>query len=233
MSGIINGNIVRNGLSLCLDTGNRKSYPGSGATWFDLTSNKLNASGNASYISSTGVASGAGWTTPTTSILNNDAHSIFFMIRLNSSLTYPNGTTANWDKLFTHNAGGTDRSPSVWRYPNNRLLHWRYDPSNTGVDISTTNASDYFVSGTEFSLGVWYYVGVTKNGATATAYVNGRSVGSNTVSNPKTSGNTTIVINESYPADLNNMNCVHIYNRVLSASEILQNFSAIRGRFGL
>lgn len=225
--------IVRSGLVLNLDAGQKTSYSGTGNTWNDLTSNKLNASGNSSYISSSGVVSGTSWTTPTTSILNNDTHSIFFMIKLNSSVTYTNGTTGYWDKLFSHNAGASDRSPSVWRYPNNRLLHWRYDPDNSGIDISTTIASGYFVAGTEFSLGIWYYVGVTKNGATANAYVNGRNVGSNTVSNPKTSGNASIIINEGYTADLNNINCVHIYNRVLSNSEILQNFNSIKGRFGL
>lgn len=232
--GFIRGpSIIRDNLVLCLDSADINSYPGSGAIWKDLTGNALDASGNASYISSTGVTSGVSWTTPTTSILNNDTHSIFFMFKLNNSVTYTNGTTGSWNKLFSHNAGASDRSPSVWRYPNNRLLHWRYDPSNTGIDISTTNASDYFVSGTEFSLGVWYYVGVTKNGATATAYVNGRNVGSNTVSNPKTSGNATIIINEGYPADLNNMNCIHIYNRVLSITEVQQNFNSIKTRFSL
>jgi hypothetical protein len=31
--------IVMNGLVLCLDAGNSKSYPGSGTTWTDLSGN--------------------------------------------------------------------------------------------------------------------------------------------------------------------------------------------------
>jgi hypothetical protein len=225
--------IVTNGLTMCCDTLDKNSYPGTGAVWYDLSGNALNATGNSSYISSTGITSGVSFTTPTTGILNTDTHSVFFMIKFNSSGTYPNGTTGGWEKIFSYNAGGSDRSPGVWRYPSNRLIHWRYDPSNTGVDFSSTLAGDYFVGGTEFVLNTWYYVGVTKNGATATAYVNGIRVGSNTVSNPKTAGTATIIINEGYTNPLNNINCLTVYNRVLTPNEVFQNYSIKKTRFGI
>jgi hypothetical protein len=227
------GRTVTNGLVLSLDAGISTSYPGSGATWFDLSGNNLNASGNASYINSSGITSGASFSTATTSILNNDLHSVFFMVKFNSSGTYPNGTTGNWEKIFSYNAGGSDRSPGVWRYPSNRLIHWRYNPDNSGIDFSSTLAGAYFVGGTEFTLDTWFYVGVTKNGGTATAYVNGYSVGSNTVSNPKQSGTAAIIVNESYTNPLNNLNSLKVYNRVLSASEVLQNYIVIKRRFNL
>jgi hypothetical protein len=225
--------IITDGLVLCLDATDLNSYPGSGAIWKDLSGNVLDASGTAGYITSTGVISGVSWTTPTTSILNTDTHSVFFMLKLNSNITYPNGTTGGWEKIFSYNAGGSDRTPGVWRYPSNRLIHWRYDPGNSGIDISTTAAGPYFVSGTEFSLNTWYQVGVTKNGATANAYVNGNYVGTNAVSNPKTAGSAAVIINEYYTNPLNNVNCVQIYNRVLSLVEIQQNFNVMRSRFGL
>ena len=34
--------IVMNGLTLCLDAGNRKSYPGSGTTWYNLIPGGVN-----------------------------------------------------------------------------------------------------------------------------------------------------------------------------------------------
>ena len=34
--------IVTDGLVLCLDAGNPKSYPGSGTTWYDLSGNGNN-----------------------------------------------------------------------------------------------------------------------------------------------------------------------------------------------
>lgn len=218
--------IIQNGLQLYLDAGNVKSYPGSGTSWNDLSVSGLSASGNASYISSTGAIAGSSWNTPSTSILNTDFHSIFFMLKINSSETYPQGYTGNWQKMFSYNAGG-DRSPSVWLYPSERKLHWRYNPSNTGADFYSN------AIGTQFALNTWYYVGVTKNGSSALSYVNGVNVASSTVANPKTAGNAAVIINEGYTNPLNNINCVMIYDRVLSATEISDNFNALRSRFGI
>ncbi len=223
--------IVTSGLTLCLDTANRKSYPGSGAVWSDLSGNALDATGNASYISSSAITSGASFTTPTTGILNTDIHSIFFMIKFNPSVTYPTGTTGGWEKIFSYNAGGSDRSPSIWRWPSNRWIHWRYDPGNSGCDFGKASVS--LDSSNEFDLNIWYHVGVTKNGASTVMYVNGVQVGTGTVSNPKTAGTASIIINESYTNPLNNLNCFTIYSRVLSGTEVLQNYEAIKSRFGL
>ena len=48
-------NIVRDGLTLYLDAGNIKSYPGSGTAWNDLSISGINASGTAANISTTGA----------------------------------------------------------------------------------------------------------------------------------------------------------------------------------
>ncbi len=150
----------------------------------------------------------------------------FFSVRFNSTATYPNSFTGAWDKIFTFNPSGTDRSPGVWRYPSQRYIHWRYDPGNSGCDFGN-------IGGGDFATNTWYYVGVTKNGATATCYVNGVSVTAATVSNPKTSGNANMWFFEGHTAaDITNVNCCHIYNRVLSAAEVANNYNAIRGRFG-
>ena len=224
-------NLSRTGIVFIVDTTNPKSYPGSGATWTDLSGNSLNATGNASYISPTGVTSGASFTTPVTDILNTDIHSIFFMIRFNSSVTYPTGTTGAWDKMFTYSPAGTDRSPGIWRWPSNRWIHWRYDAGNSGTDFGKGSAS--LDASNEFDLNIWYYVGVTKNGANTVMYVNGSQVGTGAVSNPKTAGTSTIIINEGYTNPLNNLNCFTIYNRSVSSTEVLQNYNAIKSRFGL
>ena len=223
--------IVTSGLVLALDSGNQKSYPGSGAVWGDLSGNGLDATGNASYISSLGVTSGASFSTTTTGILNTDIHSIFFMIKFNSSGTYPNGTTGGWEKIFSYNGGGSDRSPGIWRWPGNRWIHWRYDPGNSGTDFGKSSSS--LDVNNEFDLNIWYYVGVTKNGANTVMYVNGLQIGTGSVSNPKTSGTAAVIINEYYTNPLNNVNFLTVYNRVLTSSEVLQNYNATKSRFGL
>lgn len=196
-------------------------------TWTDLSGSGLNATAAAAYMDLSGTISGTPWSTSSTSILNTDYHSIFFMIKFNSSTSYPNGTTGNWDKLFSYNAGGSDRTPGVWRYPSSRIIHWRYDPGNSGIDFYSDSGS------TEFALNTWYYIGVTKNSGSAIAYVNGVSVSSTGVSSPKTAGSASIIINEYFPNPLNNINCVQVYDRVLTASEVSQNFNALRRRFGI
>ena len=39
----IGGQIVTDGLVLCLDAANKDSYPGSGTTWYDLSGNGYNS----------------------------------------------------------------------------------------------------------------------------------------------------------------------------------------------
>lgn len=213
------------------NTNSTLSYA-SGANWFDTSRSKLVFAGNASYISTgtNGASAGVAWTTATTDVLNTDTHSIFFMIRFNSSVTYPNGYTGSWEKVFSYNAGGSDRTPGVWRYPSNRYLHWRYDPGNTGADFGPSNIGG---PGTEFTVNTWYYVGVTKNGATATSYSNGVNLGAQTVANPKTAGTAPLILFEYYTASLANINNLLIYNRVLSDAEVTQNFNSIRGLYGI
>ena len=49
-----NPRIVTNGLVLCLDAGNTKSYPGSGSSFTDLISNRVFSVTGASYSTSGG-----------------------------------------------------------------------------------------------------------------------------------------------------------------------------------
>lgn len=209
-------------------------YNPNGGNWNDTSGSKLvfsgSSSGNYLNAGTTGATSGTALSTATTNILNTDTHSIFFMIRFNSSATYPNGYTGGWEKIFSYNAGGSDRSPGVWRYPSNRYLHWRYDPANSGADFGPSNIGG---PGAEFAINTWYYVGVTKNGATATSYSNGVNLGTQTVSNPKTAGTAPLILFESYTASLANLNNLLIYNRVLSDAEVTQNFASIRGLYGI
>lgn len=224
-----NPGIVSSDLGLCLDVFNPESFTGSTTTWFDISGNNLHATG-ASGLSATGLGSGATWTTPVTSLLNTDTHTVLFTIRFNSTPTYPNGTTGGWEQIFAYMAGGSDRTPGVWRYPSNRYIHWRYDPGNTGADFGQTSLGS---GGAEFALNTWFYMGVTKNGATATSYVNGASLGNSSVASPKTRGNVAIQLYPYYTAGLAQIGCVHVYNNPLTAAQVEQNFNAIRRNYGI
>lgn len=215
--------INRTGLGLWLDARIPASYPGTGTTWFDISGNGLNATGSSALVGGS-LSDRHPYTTATTSLLNTDTHSIFFMIQIN-------GVNASFSKLFGYEAGGSDRSPGIWRHPSTRRLHWRYDPSNTSSDFSLNSIADN--AGLEFYPYVWYYLGVVKNGATATRYVNGRAVGSSSVSATKTAGTAQIKLYPGYNDGSSRMGAVHIYNRSLSAAEVLSNFNATRGLYGI
>ena len=234
--------IVTNGLSFYTDFGNIKSYNSS--YLIDLTGNNtftaLNVSSNAigkPYLNGYGTNIAA--QTASTSLLNNDYHSIFFMIRFNTTSAYgSNGYSGNWDQILGYPAPGTDRSPGIWRWPSNKWIHWRYDPSNTGINIGAAGTTGDTTPSVEFTIDKWYYVGCTKNASTLTCYINGVNGGSGSVSIPKTSGNTNFNIfngytTAGYPQDLVFLGLIKVYNRALTDSEVIQNFNALRGRFGL
>ena len=50
-----NTSIVTDGLVLCLDAANAKSYPGTGTTWYDISGNNNNATLYGSPVVSNGV----------------------------------------------------------------------------------------------------------------------------------------------------------------------------------
>ena len=208
---------IENGLVLALDASSSESAPGSGNTWYDLSPSRLHAMGSSAIVNKT-LVQNQPYTTAHSNILNTDTHSIFFSIQLN-------GTSASYEKIFGYEAGGTDRSPGVWRFPSSRRLHWRYEPGNSSADFSLNSVVPD--GGTEFALNTWYYVGVVKNGATATCYVNGSVVGSTTVSNPKSAGTAQIKIFPTY-SSASIIRHVHIYNRSLSTAEVLQNYQGIQ-----
>jgi hypothetical protein len=223
--------VVQNGLQLHLDSYNLNSYPGTGNIWFDISGNNRNFSGNSNFISRiNGVRSGVNWTCPAGTvgnILNTDFHSIFFMIRFNATPDFPNGWSGAFNKIFEHTGTVGDRSPGVWRYPNNRTIHWRYNPNNTGADFGPASSSG------DFPLNTWAYIGVVKNGSSAVSYVNGNIVASSVVSSPKEAGSTPINIFSAYPENLANINNIMIYNRSLTSEEVQTNFYAIRNRYSI
>lgn len=210
------------GLVTAFDTSNPKGY--SGSTLFNLGNAALNFSGNSSYVSSSGINSGVTWTSPSTNVLDTDYHSIFFKVKFNSTGTYPNAWTGSWNKLFGYTPPGTDRSPGIWRYPSERKIHWRYNPNNTGIDFGD-NAT--------FALNTWYFIGVTKDGSSATAYINGSIATTASVSSPKTGGNSTIQLMPGYPSDLSNMNNLYIFNRVLSSVEVSNLYTNLQAQLGI
>jgi hypothetical protein len=92
--------------------------------------------------------------------------------------------------------------------------------------------------GSSASTGVWYYMAGVRNGASMILYVNGSVNATATQSqtgiisglSSERIGSQAISTSELFHG---NISGVQIYNRALTADEVLQNFNATKGRFGL
>ena len=223
--------IVRDGLVLNFDAASVASYPGSGTTWFDVSGNNYIATGGNFQISAAGgkyaLFSGTTATVASSNILNTDVHSIFMIIRF-KEVGGNSGVNGSWSKFFGYTPSGTDRSLGVWRWPSERIIHWRYDPGNSGCDFLDT-----YGTGGQFALNQDYFVGVTKNGSSGIPYVNGIQVpiySGGAVSNPKSSGAAPLYFFEGYQAGMMEIKNCLIYSRALSSTEVLQNYNELKGR---
>jgi hypothetical protein len=105
-----------------------------------------------------------------------------------------------------------------------------------GTQISDVNNFQLFGT-TSIQTNVWYQIGCTIDDTTAKVYLNGKEENSTTKAFTIGAWNTTPTIGRRgsiaqryFPGNIANL---QVYNRVLTAAEIQQNFNASRGRFGI
>lgn len=221
--------IVTNGLALCLDAGNIKSYPGSGTSWTDLSGN-----GNTgTLLNGVGYNSGNGG-----SLVFDGSND--YVVCNPSGLNILNISVGAWVK-FTNMT--IDISVFMSRYipgANGWFIYY-YKPTNQFSVDGRENSSAYYSLRTTktYEKTNWNYVVWTKSASIWSLYVNGVFDASNTFGNgisPFVETNLSIgayvQFNENYYPNCN-LSTTHIYNRTLSAAEILQKYNALKGRFNL
>lgn len=208
-----NSRIIIDGLVLALDAGNTKSYLGSGTTWTDLSGN------------------GYSTTINTTHVVYNNSNG--------GHLTFSgNGTTAQGGNII--GAAPLLSSANTVEFavftPSTlyQILSNSFYGYGEGDRVYSKNGSTNIVLGS--TLNSWNMFSVTFNGTnTVTGYKNG--VLGNTSSSFDFSGLTgdlPIGARPWAPYVQNfKLGYIRIYNRALTAAEVLQNFNALRGRFGI
>jgi hypothetical protein len=221
--------IITNGLVLNLDAGFTPSYSRSGTTWYDIS-----LSGNNGTLTNG----------PTFS--SDNSGSIVFdkvddIVQRNSIDVGNNFTIGIWCKPTT--ATRQTMVANGYTYDNNRDRNegFLFNIGNAGTDMFISLGRDLYgrISPTGLiSANTWFYACATYNGSTINLYFNGTSVGGNFFGSP-------ITINYNfapfflggwnYPGDWfgGNIAIAQMYNRALSTTEILQNYNATKGRFGL
>lgn len=226
--------IVTDGLVLCLDAGNPKSYPGSGTTWSDLSGNGNNGTltNGPTYSSSNGGS------------LSFDGSNDYSQL---SDTLAP--STGPFSCFFWYQIIGTSGRGGLFERrnipPYNGWSLGQGGTSNWACRVSDgTNYRNYQFSYP--STNTWYYDGFTWDGSgTLNPYRNGSvdtggtATSSGTVGNIDTSG-TRYAMAIASRRDASNssylpckVSYTHVYNRALTASEIQQNFNALRGRFSI
>lgn len=218
-----NPKIVTNGLILNLDYANKKCYSGSGSSSTDLKNKVIATLVNSPTYSSLGSGS----------ILLNGT---------NNYITFADST------LYA--PGSNDFTMEFWvNYVTyaNALFDMRINlfDANMSAYFSSNKLSYYIVSSTVFTSNTtftnnnWYNIIITKSGTLVSLYVNGRFDGSYTQSSSL--GTTSRLY---LGANGNNSqigqgpaNCYYstyrYYNKSFSLSNVIQNYTATKGRFGL
>jgi hypothetical protein len=222
-------NVIDNGLVLSLDAGNVKSYPGSGTIWYDKSGNDNNGT----------LTNG-----PTFS-----GGSIVF-----------DGTNDYVDIALTPNIqfGTLDFTISYWINPISKIssfpsIFTNYNGWGTGaiyfgVDHNgIPNKYSFYINGSltaayttsNISYGNWEQIIAVRDAGIIKLYLNGTQNGT-------TIDGTGIVLNGrnsslvrigAIQGESNYYNgriaSTQIYNRALSAQEVLQNYNATKSRFNI
>lgn len=233
--------IVTDGLVLCLDAANRKSYPGTGSTWYDLSGRNNHVVADATYspsYNSNGYFTFGGGDNFETRSAAEVMNSQITMICWYNQTGNGNGAPR---LIETHMLNSTfSYSNAICVDTDSAIRAW--------IDINGTSSarreSRDTVSGTAYPKNNWRMVAYTYSGVagSSTIYVNGSAVSANEVSGTVSNANIddiNIITIGAY-ADGHTANyfqghiaICQIYSSALSASEILQNYNATKGRFGL
>jgi hypothetical protein len=227
-------NIVRFGLVMELDAGNPYSYAGAGTTWYDVSGNSnsgtltngptynSDAGGNIVFDGSNDYVS----IPSAASIKNTSNLSLEGWVFISSAMSYYGGII------------GKGISDSQEEY----CLLVNSANSKVYMDVGA-GGGPYTDATYSFSLNTWYHIIGTHErvagSSTIKIYVNGSLLSSTTV-NPTSAVNdntTNVSIGSRYDGGTSVWNgkiaTARIYTRTLSAAEVLQNYNATKGRFGL
>lgn len=221
--------IVTDGLVLCLDAGNRRSYSGSGTIW-----NSLIDRNNATLVNG-----------PTFNSSNQGA--IFFdgvndyatqSTVLTASYLQADWTASFWLNFYTINTTTSSALDPVI------LQHGTFG-TRLGLHFTNRNSRLYFglygddLSGTIIlNANIWYNIVFTLNNTTRRQQIYLNTILDNQrIANGSyagTTNNARIGFPIYFGSYFNGLiaSC-HFYNRVLDRQEIIQNYNALKGRFNI
>lgn len=226
--------IIRDGLVLCLDAANPRSYPGTGTTWFDLSGNNNHFTifNSPTYSLSRFTFDGVNDYMRSTNTINLSSTNA---ITVDVGFKVPTVTTnvmvfeftANWNTnagafgAFTNSNGGLASSPTT-----DNDIHTNSSAETEDFNVSNITARSI-------------YSFVYQSGVGTSLYYN--SALAPTLRNSTVSSFTGFANNYLYIGSrggtssfgILELDYIRIYNRALTADEVKTNFNALRGRYGI
>jgi hypothetical protein len=225
MASSLGPNISDSGLVLCLDAADKSSYPGSGTVWTDLSgNNRIGTLTNGSLFN--GLRGGNivfdgtdDYVTFSTSGFITNIISMDVWFNLNSSKTYSALIGSNVTEKY-------------------EIL------TKQGLNVEVSlNGSNYMEYYNIISVNTWTNITVTAvSGTQWKMYKNGVYLGNPSIYSGTWQVSGTSITNFDVGRIRNdvasfafsgNISSVKIYNRELTATEVLQNYNATKSRFGL
>jgi hypothetical protein len=220
--------IVLDGLVMCLDAANTKSYPGTGTTWSDLSENSMSGElVNSPTYNSSNLGFFEFATTTLAKIPNNitlDTQTPTVEVWVKTNSLNQNG--------FWFEKGTVNTQYSLFQ--EGTTIKWRANLGSGFVNLVSVTSATYMTT-TD-----WFQVVSTFATGDAKLYINASVVGTGTSTGTiaTNSGGMSVGVYGGFSGSRGyyyngNLAICRVYNRVLTAAEISQNFNALRGRFGI
>lgn len=223
--------IISDGLVFNMDFASSKCYPGSGSSCFDLSGTNIgtgeiinapafNTSVNNKHFTFNGGVNAQLIRIPNNTNLDTQTPSVEVWIKTNAT-----PQTGGW---FEKGAVNTQYS----LLQDNNILRWRQ---------MIPGFNDVFVSTASFiNINNWYQVVGTFVSGSQRLYINAAQVATGTATGTIATNNSGMSIGvlggysgaRTYYYN-GNIAIVRVYNKVLSQTEVLNNYNALKGRFGL
>ena len=213
--------LVTDGLTLCLDAADKNSYPGSGTTWTDLSSEGNNGT----------LTNSPSFTTDKGGAINFDGSDDYVDCGAD-----------------VHDFSSGDFTISAWVYHDREVSHAgivgvrdgtgtevQLYISNTTYKLRSWNGSTNVEATNVVPENTWTYVSLVQSSGNKKFYING--VLDNTVTQANGSA-TSATFKIGFTGNgseyfKGKIVCIRLYGKELSQNEINHNFNAQRSRFGV
>ena len=226
-------NIVTDGLVFDVDAASPRSYPGSGTIWYDLVNANHGTLTNGPVFNDT-TGQGSIYFDGTDDYIscgNDESVNIAGPISIEAWVVLKTTPTEAGSVIVTKgnvNGGASTIQYNV-HFDTNRAIKWQISDGSSANTVTTIDTID---------TGDWYNICCTHDAANTNSYVyiNGVLSASDTSSIGNLGGtsiNLTIGYDDytdRYPYN-GRISNVRIYNKTLSASEVLQHYNALKNRF--